>query len=62
MLKPLFSTLCYTDLVKANSYPISNIDVTAKSYKYALACINIPLAVFAWATPAACLVAQGVPR
>ena len=36
-------------------------DVTAKSYKYALACINIPLAVFAWATPAACLVAQGVP-
>jgi hypothetical protein len=30
-------------------------DVTAKSYKYALECIFIPLAVYAWATLAACL-------
>jgi len=37
-------------------------DFAAKSYNYALACINIPLAVYAWATPAACLAAQGVPH
>ncbi|MDD3879431.1 MAG: hypothetical protein PHP26_05500 [Syntrophomonas sp.] len=37
-----------------------NLDSTAKSHKYYFACINIPLAVYAWATPAACLAAQGV--